>query len=83
MPLPPIYKFRSIPALIELYTKFGSDPMHRLLSRSIRVFLHFILLLLSQNYLALLLPKGDAIFQDAFHPAAAQRLIVLFLVDLG
>ena len=26
MPLPPTYKFRSIPALIELYTKFGSDP---------------------------------------------------------
>ena len=26
MPLPPTYKFRSIPALIGLYTKFGSDP---------------------------------------------------------
>ena len=25
MPLPPTYKFRSIPALIGLYTKFGSD----------------------------------------------------------
>ena len=26
MPLPPTYKFRSIPALIGLYTKFGMDP---------------------------------------------------------
>ena len=26
MPLPPTYKFRSIPALIGLYTKFGTDP---------------------------------------------------------
>ena len=26
MPLPPTYKFCSIPALIGLYTKFGSDP---------------------------------------------------------
>ena len=29
MPLPPTYKFRSIPALIGLYTKFGSDPYAR------------------------------------------------------
>jgi len=27
MPLPPTYKFRSIPALIGLYTKFGTDPV--------------------------------------------------------
>ena len=27
MPLPPTYKFRSIPALIGLYTKFGSAPI--------------------------------------------------------
>ena len=27
MPLPPTYKFCSIPALIGLYTKFGSDPV--------------------------------------------------------
>ena len=26
MPLPPTYKFRSIPALIGLYHKIGSDP---------------------------------------------------------
>ena len=26
MPLPPTYKFCPIHALIELYTKFGSDP---------------------------------------------------------
>ena len=26
MPLPPTYKFRSIPTLNGLYTKFGSDP---------------------------------------------------------
>ena len=31
MPLPPTYKFRSIPALIGLYTKFGSDPPHTIL----------------------------------------------------
>ena len=30
MPLPPTYKFRSIPALIGLYTKFGTDPIRRL-----------------------------------------------------
>jgi len=29
MPLPPTYKFCSIPALIGLYTKFGSDPQRK------------------------------------------------------
>ena len=29
MPLPPTYKFRSIPALIGLYTKFGTDPTYK------------------------------------------------------
>ena len=35
MPLPPTYKFCSIPALIELYTKFGSDPNKTLLSLNV------------------------------------------------
>ena len=38
-PLPPTYKFRSIPALIGLYTKFGSDPDRAYGAKKIRLFL--------------------------------------------
>ena len=36
MPLPPTYKFCPIHALIELYTKFGSDPYFRVLNQQYR-----------------------------------------------
>ena len=39
--------------------------------------------LLSQHHLALLLPEGNAVFQDRFHPAASQALGIFLFLDLG
>ena len=86
MPLPPTYKFCPIHALIELYTKFGSDP--RLANRLLRQWISLAssslrpFFLLPAEGLAALKAQEAALSAGQYAAQQSQLLVLYFELRL-